>query len=61
MRELVLDDLDNSQDASTDLFSSMTMIVSAYPQHHNLHKKIRELMNETLLLISQGQYTMAEV
>lgn len=39
MRELVLDDLDNSHDAFADLFGSVTMIVSAYPQHYNLQQK----------------------
>lgn len=43
MGELVLDDLDNSHDASTDLFSSLTMIVSAYPQHYNLWADVIQL------------------
>ncbi len=45
IRKLVFDDLDNSHYASTDLFSSVTMIVSAHPQHYNLQeqkKKIHE-------------------
>lgn len=36
IRKLVFDDLDYGQDASADLFRSVTMIVSAYPQHNNL-------------------------
>lgn len=36
MRELVLDDLDNWQDASTDLLRRVPMVVGAHPQHYNL-------------------------
>lgn len=36
IRKLVFDDLDYGQDASADLFRSVTMIVGANPQHHNL-------------------------
>lgn len=36
MGKLVLDDLDNSHDASTDLFRSVSMIVGTYPQDYNL-------------------------
>lgn len=39
MRKLVLDDLDNSHDASTDLFRSVSMIVGAYPQNDNLQQQ----------------------
>lgn len=61
MRELVLDDLDNSHDAFADLFSSVTMIVSPYPQHYNLQQKKNKFMTEHMLLIVQGQYTVPEV
>lgn len=58
MGELVLDDLDNSHDTSTDLFSSLTMIVSAYPQHYNLQqqKKRKERMIEHVIDISRSIY-----
>lgn len=36
IRELIFDDLDYGQDASADLFWSVTMIVSARPQHNHL-------------------------
>lgn len=36
MRELVLDDLDNWQDASTDLLRRVPVVVGAHPQHYNL-------------------------
>lgn len=39
IRELVLDDLDNSQDTSTYLLSRVSMIVCTHPQHYNLRKK----------------------
>ena len=60
MGELVLDDLDNSHDASTDLFSSLTVIVSANPQHHNLQqrkkKETKEHMTEHVIDISRSIY-----
>lgn len=34
--KLIFDDLDDGQDASADLFRSVTMVVRAYPQHNNL-------------------------
>lgn len=52
MWEFVLDDLDNSHDTATDLFGSVTMIVSAYTQHHNLQQqKRKELMTKHMSLI----------
>lgn len=60
MRELVLDDLDNSHDAFADLFGSVTMIVSAYPQHYNLqtnnNKKRTEFMTEHVIDSSGSIY-----
>lgn len=45
IRELVLDDLDNSHDAATDLLSSVSMIVCTHPQHYNLKKTKRFRVN----------------
>lgn len=42
IRELVLDDLDNSHDAATDLLGSVSMIVCTHPQHYNLKKKQKD-------------------
>lgn len=38
MGQLVLDDLDDGHDASTDLFCSVAVIIGAYPQYNNLDK-----------------------
>lgn len=52
MWQLVFDDLDNSHNASTDLFSSVTMVVGPYPQYYNLKerlkrkKKIKQCLSE---------------
>lgn len=43
MGKLVLDDLDNSHDASTDLFRSVSMIVGAYPQDYNLQQQKKKV------------------
>lgn len=56
--ELVLDDLDNSHDASTDLLRTVAMIVSANPEHNNLQQqKRKECMTEHMSLIVWGQFT----
>lgn len=39
VRELVLDDLNYGQDAVADLLRTVTMIVSAYPQHNDLENQ----------------------
>lgn len=50
--KLVLDNLDNSQDASTDLFRSVTVIVSSYPQHYDLQQQTtKQCMTEHMSLI----------
>lgn len=57
--QLVLDDLDNSHDTFTDLFSGVTMIVSAYPQHHDLkQQKRKEFMTGHMSLMVLVHYTV---
>lgn len=61
MGEFVLDYLDNSHYASTDLFSSMTMIVSAYPQHDNLQQqKIKVCMTHEHRVKIPGMWILAQ-
>lgn len=56
MGKLVLDDLDNSHDASTDLFWSVAMIVGAYPQDYNLQQQKKKVyITKKMSLVVCGQ------